>query len=89
MLYWLSNLSEGGDFFNLFRYITFRAGAAFFTALFFGFIFGWPLINYLRRVQKKGQPIRDDGPQTHLAKAGTPTMGGLLILSALMFSTLL
>ena len=89
MLYWLSNLSEGGDFFNLFRYITFRAGAAFFTALFFGFIFGRPLINYLRRVQKKGQPIRDDGPQSHLAKAGTPTMGGLLILSALLFSTLL
>ncbi|WP_265501383.1 phospho-N-acetylmuramoyl-pentapeptide-transferase [Paracoccus beibuensis] len=89
MLYWLSNLSEGGDFFNLFRYITFRAGAAFFTALFFGFIFGWPLITYLRRVQKKGQPIRDDGPQSHLSKAGTPTMGGLLILSALMVSTLL
>lgn len=89
MLYWLSHLSEGGDFFNLFRYITFRAGASFFTALFFGFMFGRPLIEYLRRVQKKGQPIRDDGPESHLAKAGTPTMGGLLILSALLFSTLL
>lgn len=89
MLYWLSGLAEGGDVFNLFRYITFRAGAAFFTALVFGFLFGQPLINLLRRKQKKGQPIRDDGPQTHFAKAGTPTMGGLLILSALLVSTLL
>ncbi|MCB2135412.1 MAG: phospho-N-acetylmuramoyl-pentapeptide-transferase, partial [Rhodobacteraceae bacterium] len=89
MLYWLSDLSQGGDIFNLFRYITFRAGAAFFTALLFGFLFGQPLINLLRRKQKKGQPIRDDGPQTHFAKAGTPTMGGLLILSALLTSTLL
>ncbi|MTE00845.1 phospho-N-acetylmuramoyl-pentapeptide-transferase [Paracoccus sp. YIM 132242] len=89
MLYWLSGLSEGGDLFNLFRYITFRAGAAFFTALIFGFIFGRPLINYLRRTQKKGQPIRDDGPEGHFVKAGTPTMGGILILSALFFSTLL
>jgi phospho-N-acetylmuramoyl-pentapeptide-transferase len=89
MLYWLSGLAEGGDIFNLFRYITFRAGAAFFTALLFGFLFGKPLINLLRRKQKKGQPIRDDGPQTHFSKAGTPTMGGLLILSALFVSTLL
>lgn len=89
MLYWLSHLSEGGDFFNLFRYITFRAGASFFTALFFGFMFGRPLIEYLRRVQKKGQPIRDDGPESHLAKAGTPTMGGLMILTGMLVSTLL
>ena len=89
MLYWLSNLSEGGDVFNLFRYITFRAGGAFVTALVFGFLFGRPLINLLRRKQGKGQPIRDDGPATHFAKAGTPTMGGLLILSALLVSTLL
>ena len=89
MLYWLTELSDGGDIFNLFRYITFRAGAAFFTALIFGFVFGQPLINMLRRRQGKGQPIRDDGPATHFAKAGTPTMGGLLILSALLFSTLL
>ena len=89
MLYWLSGLAEGGDIFNLFRYITFRAGAAFFTALMFGFLFGKPLINFLRRKQKKGQPIRDDGPETHFTKAGTPTMGGLLILSALLVSTLL
>ncbi len=89
MLYWLTALSDGGDVFNLFRYITFRAGGAFFTALLFGFLFGQPLIDFLRRKQKKGQPIRDDGPQSHLAKAGTPTMGGLLILSALTLSTLL
>jgi phospho-N-acetylmuramoyl-pentapeptide-transferase len=89
MLYWLTELSDGGDFFNLFRYITFRAGMAFVTALIFGFAFGQPLIDLLRRKQGKGQPIRDDGPQSHMAKKGTPTMGGLLILSALMFSTLL
>ncbi len=88
MLYWLTALSDGGDFFNLFRYITFRAGAAFLTALFFGFIFGRPLINVLRRRQGKGQPIRDDGPEGHIAKAGTPTMGGLLIVGAVLTSTL-
>lgn len=89
MLYWLTEFSDGGDVFNLFRYITFRAGMAFATALIFGFIFGRPLINLLRRRQGKGQPIRDDGPASHFSKAGTPTMGGLLILSALLFSTLL
>jgi phospho-N-acetylmuramoyl-pentapeptide-transferase len=89
MLYWLAGLSDGGDLFNLFRYITFRAGAAFFTALIFGFLFGRPLIDVLRRKQGKGQPIRSDGPEAHLAKAGTPTMGGLLILSAMLVSTLL
>ncbi|SEN58758.1 Phospho-N-acetylmuramoyl-pentapeptide-transferase [Gemmobacter aquatilis] len=89
MLYLLTGLSDGGDIFNLFRYITFRAGAAFFTALIFGFLFGRPLINFLRRKQGKGQPIRDDGPASHFSKAGTPTMGGLLILSALLVSTLL
>ena len=89
MLYWLTALSDGGDFFNLFRYITFRAGGAFMTALLFGFLFGLPLINVLRRTQGKGQPIRDDGPEGHFAKAGTPTMGGLLIVGALATSTLL
>jgi len=89
MLYLLTGFSDGGDVFNLFRYLTFRAGGAFFTALIFGFLFGLPLINLLRRKQKKGQPIREDGPATHFAKAGTPTMGGLLILSALLFSTLM
>ncbi|MEP5153339.1 phospho-N-acetylmuramoyl-pentapeptide-transferase [Planktotalea sp.] len=89
MLYWLTALSDGGDFFNLFRYITFRAGGAFLTALIFGFVFGRPLINVLRRKQGKGQPIRDDGPEGHFVKAGTPTMGGLLIVGALLTSTLL
>ena len=90
MLYWLAELSDGGDMFNLFRYITFRAGGAFFTALIFGFIFGKPLINLLRRKQGKGQPIRVDGPPSHLIeKAGTPTMGGVLILGAVVFSSVL
>ena len=89
MLYLLTNLSDGGDFFNLFRYISFRAGGAFLTALIFGFMFGNPLINVLRRKQGKGQPIRSDGPEGHFVKAGTPTMGGLLIVGALAFSTIL
>ncbi len=90
MLYLLNEISDVGGFFNLFRYITFRAGGAFFTALIFGFVFGRPLINLLRRKQGKGQPIREDGPQGHiLAKAGTPTMGGVLILGAILVSTLL
>ncbi|QFT63828.1 phospho-N-acetylmuramoyl-pentapeptide-transferase [Roseivivax halotolerans] len=89
MLYWLAELSDGGGAFNLFRYITFRAGGAFLTALVFGFLFGRPLIDVLRRTQGKGQPIRSDGPEGHLTKAGTPTMGGLLIVGALLTSTLL
>ncbi|PFG62745.1 phospho-N-acetylmuramoyl-pentapeptide-transferase [Thioclava sp. ES.031] len=89
MLYWLTDFSDGGGVFNLFRYITFRAGGAFFTALLVGFIFGPWLIGILRRTQGKGQPIRDDGPEGHISKAGTPTMGGILILTALLVSTLL
>ncbi|ADO41571.1 phospho-N-acetylmuramoyl-pentapeptide-transferase [Ketogulonicigenium vulgare] len=89
MLYWLTALSDGSGPFNLFRYITFRAGGAFFTALLIGFIFGRPLINHLRRVQGKGQPIREDGPAGHFVKAGTPTMGGLLIIGGVVAATLL
>ncbi|GAA3854480.1 phospho-N-acetylmuramoyl-pentapeptide-transferase [Celeribacter arenosi] len=89
MLYWLTELSDGGDFFNLFRYITMRSGGAFFTSLILAMVFGRPLIDMLRRRQGKGQPIRDDGPESHFVKAGTPTMGGLLILVTLMASTLL
>src|SRR5690606_14377691 len=90
MLYWLTNLSKGGDVFNLFRYITFRAGGAFFTALLFGFLFGRPIIDRLRRMQSGGQPIREDGPASHiLEKAGTPTMGGMMILAAIIVSMLL
>ena len=91
MLYHLlTPLSDGGDVFNLFRYITFRAGGAFFTALMIGFLCGRPVIEWLRRLQRKGQPIRDDGPERHLLeKAGTPTMGGVLILMALLASAFL
>ena len=90
MLYMLSELSDGGGVFNLFRYITFRSGGAFFTALIFGFMFGTPLINLLKRKQTNGQPIREDGPQSHiLDKAGTTTMGGVLVLGALIVSTLI
>ena len=89
MFYWLTFLSDGGDFFNLFRYITFRAGGAFLTSLIFGFVFGKPLINLLRRRQGRGQPIRADGPEGHFSKVGTPTMGGALILGALVVSTLM
>lgn len=90
MFYYLAELSQNISVFNVFRYITFRAGGAFITALVFGFIFGRPLINMLRLRQGRGQPIRADGPASHIiSKAGTPTMGGLLILSAIFVSTLL
>jgi phospho-N-acetylmuramoyl-pentapeptide-transferase len=90
MLYFLAELSPNVSGLNVFRYITFRAGGAFMTALVFGFLFGRPLIELLRIRQGRGQPIRDDGPESHiLSKAGTPTMGGLLILSAILVSTLL
>jgi phospho-N-acetylmuramoyl-pentapeptide-transferase len=75
---------------NIFRYITFRAGAAVMTALIIAFIFGPSMIRWLRARQGKGQPIRTDGPQRHiLEKQGTPTMGGLLILISSVGATLL
>jgi phospho-N-acetylmuramoyl-pentapeptide-transferase len=74
---------------NLIRYISFRAGAASATALLIGLLLGPRFISWLRKTQGKGQPIRSDGPQSHLAKAGTPTMGGLLILIAVCVSVLL
>jgi phospho-N-acetylmuramoyl-pentapeptide-transferase len=90
MLYWLSDLAQVHVVFNVFRYITFRAGGAVFTGLLFVFMFGPWIIDNLRLRQGKGQPIREDGPQTHvLTKKGTPTMGGLMILSGLLVSTLL
>jgi phospho-N-acetylmuramoyl-pentapeptide-transferase len=90
MFYWLTELSDKVSFFNVFRYITFRTGGAIVTALVFAFLFGGPIIDLLRIKQGKGQPIRSDGPQSHLlTKKGTPTMGGLLILSGLLVSTLL
>lgn len=75
--------------FNLFRYITFRTGGALLTSLILCFVFGPRLIRWLRAKQGEGQPIRDDGPETHLKKRGTPTMGGLMILISVIVSTLL
>ena len=90
MFYWLAELSDKVSFFNVFRYITFRTGGAVVTALVFVFLFGQPIIDTLRLKQGKGQPIREDGPASHLVtKKGTPTMGGLMILSGLFVSTLL
>ncbi len=90
MLYWLVDLSDKLSVLNVFRYITFRTGGAVITALLFVFLFGQNIIDRLRLLQGKGQPIRADGPKTHLiAKAGTPTMGGLMILSGMLVSTLL
>jgi phospho-N-acetylmuramoyl-pentapeptide-transferase len=90
MFYWLTELSDKISFLNVFRYITFRTGGSIVTALVFVFLFGGPIIDLLRIKQGKGQPIRRDGPQSHLAtKIGTPTMGGLMILSGLLVSTLL
>ncbi|MGH7153450.1 MAG: phospho-N-acetylmuramoyl-pentapeptide-transferase, partial [Acetobacteraceae bacterium] len=75
---------------NLLRYISFRSGAACMTALIVSFVIGPPLIRWLRRKQKQGQPIRTDGPARHVVeKAGTPTMGGVMILVATLGSTLL
>ena len=74
---------------NLIRYISFRAGAASATALLIGLLIGPKFISWLRAKQGKGQPIRTDGPQSHLAKRGTPTMGGLLILTSMSISVLL
>src|SRR5580704_2186573 len=75
--------------FNLFRYITFRTGGALLTSLIICFAFGPRIIRWLRKKQGEGQPIRSDGPETHLKKKGTPTMGGLMILIAVIASTLL
>src|SRR5207302_9419628 len=66
-----------------------RTGGAMLTALLFAFVFGPTIISRLRLRQGKGQPIRADGPQSHLTKIGTPTMGGLMILSGLVVSTVL
>jgi phospho-N-acetylmuramoyl-pentapeptide-transferase len=90
MFYWLADFSDKLSFLNVFRYITFRTGGAIVTALVFVFLFGGPIIDLLRLKQGKGQPIRSDGPKSHLVtKRGTPTMGGLMILSGLLVATLL
>ena len=86
----LAPLSHYFSVFNLFRYISFRTFGAVLTAFFISFLFGDRFIEWLKRKQTDGQPIRSDGPESHLiTKAGTPTMGGLLILSSIAVSTLL
>ncbi|HUI19396.1 MAG TPA: phospho-N-acetylmuramoyl-pentapeptide-transferase [Alphaproteobacteria bacterium] len=86
----LAPLAERFEPFNLFRYITFRTGGAIATALLISFLLGPHLIAWLKHMQGSGQPIREDGPESHLIrKKGTPTMGGVLILAAITLSTLL
>jgi phospho-N-acetylmuramoyl-pentapeptide-transferase len=89
MLYLIAGHLGFPSVLNLIRYISFRAGAASATALLIGLLLGPKFISWLRAKQGKGQPIRSDGPQSHLAKRGTPTMGGLLILTSLAVSVLL
>jgi phospho-N-acetylmuramoyl-pentapeptide-transferase len=89
MLYVIADQLGFPGILNLIRYISFRAGAASATALLIGLLLGPKFISWLRVKQGKGQPIRTDGPQSHLAKRGTPTMGGLLILTSVAISVLL
>ena len=89
MLYWIAEQLGFPGVVNLIRYLSFRTGAAVATALFIGLIIGPKFIGWLRVRQGKGQPIRADGPQTHLAKRGTPTMGGLMILTSMSCAILL
>src|SRR3982074_2632230 len=97
MFYWLIELSNTvpgmgvfRTFFNVFRYITFRTGGARVTGALFVFLFGRGIIDHLRLRQGKGQPIRTDGPASHIvSKKGARTMGGLMSLSELVVSTLL
>ncbi len=85
----LAPLHDEFIIFNLFRYLTFRTGCAIMTALLICFVIGPKLIGWLRVKQGKGQPIRTDGPEGHFKKAGTPTMGGLMIIFSVLISTLL
>jgi phospho-N-acetylmuramoyl-pentapeptide-transferase len=89
MLYLLAEWLEFEGLLNLVRYQSARAGATLLTALFIGLVIGPRMIDMLRVRQGKGQPIREDGPATHFAKRGTPTMGGLLILVSLSLSLLI
>jgi phospho-N-acetylmuramoyl-pentapeptide-transferase len=90
MFYWLADLSGTLTIFNVFRYLTVRTGGAMITALVFVFLFGPWIIDHLRLRQGKGQPIRADGPKSHIvSKAGTPTMGGLMILLGIVVATVL
>ena len=86
----LSQFTDHLAVLNLFRYITFRTGGSMMTALIVSFLCGPMIIRWLKFHQKKGQPIREDGPESHLiTKVGTPTMGGFMILLALLIATLL
>ncbi|MDP3327582.1 phospho-N-acetylmuramoyl-pentapeptide-transferase, partial [Parvibaculum sp.] len=86
----LGGMANEVQAFNVFRYITFRTGGATVTALLISFLFGPRIIAMLKARQRRGQPIREDGPQTHIIqKQGTPTMGGFLILVGLVPSVLL
>ncbi len=89
MLVWLAEyLTQYATVFNVFSYLTMRAILSVLTALVLSLWMGPSLIKYLQRLQV-GQAIRDDGPQSHLAKAGTPTMGGVLIIASIVFATVL
>ncbi len=89
MFYLLSQFSTEFPAFNVFRYLTFRTGGAVITALLVAFVFGPAIIRWLKKQQGYGQPIRTDGPQTHLVKQGTPTMGGAMMLLGITIATLL
>ncbi len=90
MLYnFLFPLAEQYQILNLFKYLTFRTGGAMMTAMIICFLIGPRVIAWLKSKQGAGQPIRSDGPETHLKKKGTPTMGGLMILFSVTLSTLL
>lgn len=89
MLYLIAETLGFPGALNLVRYLSFRSGGAVATALLLGLIIGPKFIGWLRVRQGKGQPIRADGPQTHLAKRGTPTMGGLMILTSMTLSILI
>jgi phospho-N-acetylmuramoyl-pentapeptide-transferase len=89
MLYWLTQVFQGQyHVLRVFQYLTFRSILAALTALFFGLYLGPKTIDWLRKMQI-GQMVRDDGPKSHFSKAGTPTMGGILILFSITISTLL
>ena len=88
ILYLLENFFSGYDSLNIFNYLTVRSAFAVLTSLFICLFFGRNFILYMEKKQKKGQPIRKDGPQSHLlTKVGTPTMGGLLIIFSLISSS--
>ena len=89
MLIWLADwLTQFESGFNVFSYLTLRAILSTLTALMIAIIIGPKMIRWLQRMQI-GQTVRTDGPESHLSKSGTPTMGGLLILAAIVISVLL